>query len=125
MESTYAVFDPLGGVAGERVTEAACDAFRLGVEGHEDVTHALLRANSVVQVAVDSDATLRGAGCMAGAARSPPRREHHQGPASRGGFEAKAVVSLEGAVRMTTLAVASRIWSPVVEILHLGAAEVR
>jgi hypothetical protein len=42
MESTYAVFDPLGGVAGELVTGAACDAFRLAVEANDDVTSVTL-----------------------------------------------------------------------------------
>ena len=47
-EATYAVFDPLGGVAGERVTSSACDAFRLGVGARDDATTARLRANAAV-----------------------------------------------------------------------------
>jgi protein phosphatase len=70
---TFALFDPLGGVPGERIVAIALEAFRHATRRDPDnLRGALAAANTAVHDAIRADGTLRGAGCTAAALALSP-----------------------------------------------------
>jgi PPM family protein phosphatase len=70
--ATYVVADPLGGLAGEKVTKFAMGVLHGALEGGGDIASSINAADLAITEQVSTDARLRGAGCTVAAMQVEP-----------------------------------------------------